>query len=88
MPHRFNPINPDTPQEHMIAAMNRNFAALDNEAVTKVFNDGTNPGMITGQLPNGMFGILVYLDGVPNGIWTAETGLKIAEPGVDVLTLI
>jgi hypothetical protein len=89
MPFRFNPVNPKSPQDHLISMINQNFAKLDGEAVTKIFYESKNiPGVIIGKLPNNMYGILMYLDGIPNAIWTAQTGLKIAEPGTDVLTLV
>jgi hypothetical protein len=62
MPNRFVPVNPGTPMEHVIAAINNNFAQLDSESAVKVFN-GPNgkPAMIQGKLSNGFYGT-AYVD--------------------------
>lgn len=88
MPNLFNPIDPSTSQSNAMAQINNNFAKLDQEVVTKVFRGESGDDVIIGKLPNGMYGMLFYLNGTPHIIITATTGMVAAEPGTDVLTLI
>ena len=61
MPNRFQSINSAMPLPQIVAAMNRNFAALDGEANTKVISGpGGKPAKISGLLPTGKFGDLFY----------------------------
>jgi len=61
MAYRFQNINSDMSQADIVAAMNRNFQALDGEAVTKLIKQAVGqPAMISGQMPDGNFGELFY----------------------------
>ena len=95
MGYRFNQINTKSFHD-ALPQINRNFQALDAEAVTKTFTGkGQKPSIIQGQLPNGMIGILLYSQttGLPEiligqspddgrmGVWQAR-------PGEDVLDLL
>ena len=94
MPNRFIPIPGSTSQEQMLAMINRNFAELDNEGVTKVFKgQGGKNAIVEGKLPyqNG-FGSLFYdANGVPRivlGLLPDGTmGMVVSREDVDVLTL-
>ncbi len=93
MPYRFQPISAATDPMQQLAIINRNFAELDNEAVTKVFNDGGVPGLITGKLPNGRFGTLDYDNGIARELKgfspvTGRWGHWISKSGVDVIDLL
>ena len=91
MPNRFMPIPFGTDPSQMIAAMNRNFAELDNENVSKVFYGNTGVSMVIGKLPNSNgYGLLIYdADGVPSIIMgllpDGTTGLVVSKEGEDVL---
>lgn len=90
MPNRFVPINPDTPMNGVIAAMNNNFAQIDNENVVKTFKQANGNAIIQGRLPySGGYGTLYYdTDLIPTiviGILPdGSTGLVISKPGEDV----
>jgi len=90
MPLRFVPINPGTPQEQALAAINANFAKLDGEALVKIFKqaDGNN-GIVFGRLPNGKYGLLIYegeLARVLIGQSPDDTyGIWVSKEGEDVL---
>lgn len=62
MPSRFVPVNPGTSLEQALAVINRNFAELDSESVTKTYN-GPNgkPAIIEGKLNHGFYG-MAYAD--------------------------
>lgn len=61
MSYRFQPISAKAKLDQIVAAMNRNFSAIDKEAVTKLIRQsGTTPAMLSGQLPNGTFGQILY----------------------------
>lgn len=87
MPNRFQPLNPNTSQDDLVAQINRNFNALDAETYTKQIKNGTKDALLFGQLPGGIYGLLLYdADGVPSiligqapddkrmGIWAATAG--------------
>lgn len=57
--NRFQPQNSKTTQTNLIAQMNRNFAVLDRETVTKVFSGAGNTKLIQGQVDDGRFGTLM-----------------------------
>lgn len=93
MPYRFSPIHPSTPNDVLIAAINKNFASLDNETITKIFNgaNGAN-SLIQGRLPNSLgYGYLLYReDGtVAIAMYIDSTGtpiLKVSKEGYDATT--
>jgi hypothetical protein len=61
MPYRFAPIGAGSNLEQLIAAINANFAQLDQEAVTKVFKQANGNVIIEGKLPfDGGYGTLYY----------------------------
>lgn len=93
MPNRFQPIQPGTDQSQLLAVLNKNFAELDNETVTRLFyNSEGNVGGIFGQLPNGLgsgielfdtagrASIVAYIDSSGNPV------LKVAKSGSDAVT--
>jgi len=94
MPYRFAPVNPGTPLESAIAAINNNFAQLDQESAVKTFNGASGePSIITGELPyEGGYGSLYYdVNSIPTiviGVLPdGTTGLVIAKSGVNVLNV-
>lgn len=92
MPNRFVPIGAESAPVDVIKAVNANFAQLDTEAITKVFKQASGYAVIEGKLPyDGGYGVLIYdRNGVPSivsGILPdGTTGMKIAKPGINVLT--
>lgn len=94
MPNRFTPITGNTSQAQILAMINKNFAELDNENVTKVYRgkDG-NIAIIEGKLPYpGGFGTMQYdsdsnsriILGIdPDG----NVGLHISKDGYDMVDL-
>lgn len=68
MPNRFIPLGPDAGFDEARAAINANFAQLDNETVTKVFKQSSGNAIIEGKLPyEGGYGFLLYdPDGRPS----------------------
>jgi hypothetical protein len=73
MPNRFVPINPDTPMNGVIAAMNNNFAQIDSENVVKTFKQANGNAIVQGRLPySGGYGALYY---DPNGIPSIVIGI-------------
>lgn len=91
MPNRFIPINPGTPLEAAIAAINNNFAQLDQESAVKAFSQAGGDAIITGELPyEGGYGSLYYdTDLIPSiviGILPdGTTGAVFAKQGQDVV---
>lgn len=94
MPNRFLPITAGTSDAQTLALINKNFAELDNESVTKVYRgqNGHN-AIVEGKLPyeNG-FGSLFYDEnGVPRmviGLLPDGTmGMVVSKENVDVLSL-
>lgn len=94
MPNRFIPINAGTSQEQVLAMVNKNFAELDNENVTKVYRGANgNVAIIEGKLPySGGFGTLQYdqdgnsriIIGIdPDG----EVNIHVSKPGYDIVDL-
>lgn len=91
MPNRFIPVNPGTPMEHAIAAINNNFAQLDSEGVTKTFKGPNGNTIVEGRLPyTGGYGSLYYdsnglariiIGILPDG----TTGIVQSKDGIDVI---
>lgn len=53
MPNRFTPINTSSPLPSALNQVNQNFAKLDNEGVTKVYNGpGGTKAVVQGRLPD------------------------------------
>lgn len=57
MPNRFTPLNPSTSQAAAFAQINKNFAELDREAVTKKFKDGDGNDLLIGKTGDQTFGM-------------------------------
>lgn len=74
MPNRFTPLNPSTSQAAAFAQINKNFAELDREAVTKKFKDGDGNEFIQGKLPDGEFGFS-FSDGTVTFLKVTKNGL-------------
>lgn len=91
MPYRFVPLNPGTDFTQAVAVINNNFAQLDNEAVTKTFNQANGNAIIQGKLPyTGGYGSLYYdTNNVPRiliGIAPDGTmGIFVSKDGESVL---
>ncbi len=62
MPYRFLPIPPELGSAQFAAMINKNFAELDNETITKVYKGANNRiAIIEGKLPyEGGYGSLYY----------------------------
>lgn len=92
MPNLFVPINPGTPIDMAIAAINNNFAKLDSDAVTKTYKQANGNAIVQGKLPyDGGYGSLYYdANGVPSvliGIApSGRTVIRASKEGVDVTT--
>lgn len=90
----FQPLNTGNSTRTNYNQVNNMVRALNNEQTTKVFKgaNGEN-AVVTGRLPyDGGYGTLYYdVNGIPSiviGVLPdGTTGLVIAKPGVDVLTL-
>lgn len=92
MPNRFLPLGTGADFDQARAVINANFAQLDNEVVTKVFNRANGNAFIEGKLPgdigygflmydtNGLVAIACYVDS------TGQPILKVAKEGFDALT--
>lgn len=93
MANRFTPIQPGTESNQQISIINKNFAELDKESVTKLYynNDG-NVGLITGLLPDDLgIGTLIKDSDGNNSIAMYVTNdgtpvMKVAKSGEDALT--
>ena len=93
MPYRFMTLSAQGVPPNFVAQLNKNLAALDNEAVTKTFNGASGGNsLVLGKLPNDRYGLLLYDEnGIPNiligqapddgrmGIWVADTGENVLE---------
>lgn len=65
MPSRFLPIQPGTEPAQQLAMINKNFAELDNENVTKLFYDANGvPSIMIGVQPDRTSRIRIAEDGV------------------------
>lgn len=65
MPNRFLPIQEGTSDSQKTAVINNNFAALDGETFTRIFNNAQGvPTIIMGLLPDGTTGIVIAKPGV------------------------
>ena len=90
MPYRFVPISPGTPQDAAYAAINNNFAKIDNEAVVKTFKQASGEnGIVFGRLPNGKYGLLIY-EGTTARVLIGQSpddtyGIWVSKEGEDVL---
>lgn len=72
MPNRFLPITEGTSQSQLLSMLNKNFAELDSDNVTKVFQgDNKQPAVVVGKLPDGRYGIY-FSDGTVTTIITAS----------------
>ena len=90
MPNRFNPINSSQGTKAALQQINQNFMQLDAEAFTKTVQKGGNNQVMSGKLPNGKYGLLIYdeggmpriligqapKDGRP-GIWITKNGFDV-----------
>ena len=93
MPNKFVPVNPGSDFKAATNQINRNFAELDREAVTKTFKgpNSTN-AIIEGRLPDGKYGRLqsdpdgtrrILLGQAPDD---GRQGFWITKSGKDVIT--
>lgn len=57
-------LHPSIPQDQLVAMINQNFEALNQQNMTKVISDGSNNRIIIGKLPDGTYGIVVSKEGV------------------------
>lgn len=65
MSSRFIPIQAGTDPSQQLAMINKNFAEIDNEGTTKVFNDANGvPTIIMGVLPDKTTGIVISKPGI------------------------
>ncbi len=93
MPNKFVPINPGTPLDHVVAAVNNNFAKIDGEAVVKIFKglNGTN-AITFGRYQDDKYGLLIN-DGTTNRILIGiapdgTVGMWVSKVGEEVLDAI
>jgi hypothetical protein len=93
MPNRFQQIIPGSDVNQQIAMLNKNFAELDNENITKVFyNSAGNIGVTQGLLPNGLGEgtLLSDANGIPLIVMYVDANnnpvLKVAKSGQDATT--
>lgn len=90
MPQRFQPLSHEMDMADLVAQINRNFTALDAETYTKQIKNGSKDAILFGQLPGGIYGLLLYdTNGIPSvligqapddkrmGIWAATAGENI-----------
>lgn len=94
MPSRFLPITSGTSREQTLSIINKNFAELDNENITKVYRGANGRvAIIEGKLPySGGFGTLQYdqsgtariIIGIdPDG----EVNIHVSKEGYDIVSL-
>jgi hypothetical protein len=100
MAYRFKNLSPDTDFSDLIAAINRNFQALDVEGATKTYQGASGQAALQdGLLPNGAYGSLYYdSNGMRNivispnlkraGTRNGKPIIAISKDGVDVLTAL
>ena len=93
MPNRFNAITSKMTGEAQAAQINKNFAELDREAVTKVFKKGQDSNaIIQGRLPNDLgYGQILYDNDGNAAIYMAIDAdgnpiFKVAKEGFDATT--
>jgi hypothetical protein len=95
MPGRFTPLNPAATLSNLVAQVNKNFAVLDNENVTKVFKNGSSNAVTIGRYSSdgGMrYGLLISdASGVPRiligqapddqrpGVWISKDNENVLE---------
>lgn len=95
MPGRFTPLNPSASLNNLVAQVNKNFAVLDNENVTKVFKNGSSNAVVIGRYSAdaGMrYGLLISDGtGVPRiligqapddqrpGVWISKDGENVLD---------
>lgn len=84
--NRFQPQNSGTSRANLIAQMNRNFAELDRESVTKQYKDKDNNSMVLGALPDGEFGI-EFSDGTVTFLRITKDGIVLNDGTNDRLLL-
>ena len=57
-------LSPGMSYTSLINAINQNFAAVDNQiGKNVVINDGDNPRIIFGELPDGTYGMVISKEG-------------------------
>lgn len=94
MPNRFQPLNPGVSTDDLVAQINRNFMALDAETYTKRIKNGDKDALLFGQLPGGIYGLLLYdANGIPSILIgqapdDKRMGMWAAAPGQNVITLL
>ena len=93
MPNRFTPINTSSQLPSALNQINQNFAKLDNEGVTKVYNGpGGTKAVVQGRLPNDVgYGQVLYDRNGNAAIYMAvdEGGnaiLKVAKASKDAIS--
>jgi hypothetical protein len=64
MPNRFIPLQEGVSDSQKTAVINNNFAQLDGETYTRIYNNAQGvPTIIIGLLPDGTTGIVVAKEG-------------------------
>lgn len=92
--NRFQPLNPETNMSDLVNQINRNFKSLDAETYTKQIKNADKDAILFGQLPGGIYGLLLYdVNGIPNILIgqspdDKRMGIWVAKPGQNVLTLL
>jgi hypothetical protein len=94
MSYRFMPINSSSTAAQ-VAQINKNFAELDREAVTKTFKGpGGKHSILQGKLPNDRYGQIYYDNDGTARILIGQSpddgrmGIWISKPGKDVISLL
>lgn len=85
MPYRFTPIGSGSSAAER-AQVNKNFAALDREAVTKEFKDASGNSLVMGKLSDDRFGI-EFSDGTVTFLSITKDGLVLNDGTNDRLLL-
>lgn len=52
-------LHPSIPHDQLVAMINQNFEALNQQNTTRVISDGTTNRIIFGRLPDGTYGMVV-----------------------------
>ena len=92
MPNRFSPLSSKASLPSVIRQTNDNFRQLDAETNSKTIQAGGGKNaMISGRLPNGKYGILLYDEtGLPRVLigqapGSGRPGVWVTKPGFSVL---
>ncbi|SIC60096.1 hypothetical protein [Mycobacteroides abscessus] len=94
MPGRFTPLNPSASLNNLVAQVNKNFAVLDNENVTKVFKKASINAVVTGRYADDRYGTLMTDDSGKRRMLMGQhpvdghIGFWISKEGEDVITLL